>query len=232
MQDETGGAKDLALNPVQRRVLGVLIEKGLSTPEYYPMTLKAITAGCNQKNNRAPLSQYDEEEVAETLESLKDLDLATPGMFSSGRAERWRQDLGRTLELNGVELAVMGELLLRGPQSEGELRGRANRMRPIADLSALREVLGKLSSHQPPLIRRLSPGGVGRGARYAHALYSPAEWQRVQASSEAAASEPTTNRASSRSPRTDLQEVLERLQRLEARVAQLESQMGGSRPQE
>ena len=119
-------AESLELTPDERRVLGVLIEKGLATPEYYPMTLKALIAGCNQKSNRDPISDLSESDVESALELLRSKGLATKVISTAGRSMRHRQDLGRLLELRGVEIAVVGELLLRGPQSEGELRSRAS----------------------------------------------------------------------------------------------------------
>ena len=96
------------LSERERRVLGVLIEKGLTTPEYYPLTLKALVAGCNQKSNRDPVTRYDEEEVEGALESLRSRNLVANVMASTGRAERWRQELGRALELSATQLGVLG----------------------------------------------------------------------------------------------------------------------------
>lgn len=156
------------LDPNDRRVLGVLIEKGLTTPEYYPMTVNALIAGCNQKNGRDPVTQLDEAAVVAALRSLEQQGLALSVIGDSGRVARWRQELGQKFQLNAVELAIVGELLLRGAQSEGDLRGRASRMRPIETLDALREVLAQLRAKQ--FVIRLSPEGSARGVRWTHTL--------------------------------------------------------------
>ncbi len=216
------------LHAGERRVLGVLIEKGLTTPEYYPLTLNALIAGCNQKNNREPVTSLDEEAVVASLRSLETKGLAASVIAETGRVDRWRQDLGRKLELNAAQLAVVGELLLRGAQSEGDLRGRASRMRPIETLDALRELLAQLVAKR--MVVRLSPEGAARGVRWTHTLM-PGEQLDAQVQEEmrgapahapaAAASRPAT------APASDL---LARIEQLEARVAQLESRVPRSVP--
>ncbi len=168
-----------ALNDVERRVLGVLIEKGLTTPEYYPLTVKALIAGCNQKSNRDPLTHYDEEEVEDALESLERRELVKPVIASTGRAQRWRQEVGRAMDLDAADIAILGELLLRGAQSEGELRARASRMRPIEDLAQLRERLNSLRGRPAALVVRLSPDSSQRGVRWTHGLYRKPELSQI-----------------------------------------------------
>jgi uncharacterized protein YceH (UPF0502 family) len=116
------------LTRAQRRVLGVLIEKGLTTPEYYPLTRKAVTTGCNQKNNRSPLTNYSEDTVEETLDELRQLGLVAVVHTESGRTERYRHFMRQRYPFTETQLAVMTELLLRGAQQLGELRSRASRM--------------------------------------------------------------------------------------------------------
>ncbi|MFN0058522.1 MAG: DUF480 domain-containing protein [Planctomycetota bacterium] len=163
------------LRAAERRVIGVLIEKSLSTPQYYPMTLNALVAGCNQKNNREPLVEYIEEEVSQVLDDLKSRNLVTVVYPASGRTEKWRQELTASLELDGPQKAIIGELLLRGAQSLGELRQRASRMKPIADLPTLEAVLETLRTRPWPLIVRLTEAGVKRGVRVTHNFYEPRE---------------------------------------------------------
>ena len=124
------------LTPRERRVLGVLVEKAKTTPEYYPLSVAAIVTGCNQKSNRDPVTNYDQDDVEETLHSLRKKG-AVILVEGGGRVARWKHTLYDWLKVSKVELAVMAELLLRGPQTEGELRGRASRMEPLADLPAL-----------------------------------------------------------------------------------------------
>ena len=109
------------LAPRERRVLGVLVEKAKTTPEYYPLSLAAIVTGCNQKSNRDPVTNYDQDDVEETLHNLRKKG-AVILVEGSGRVQRWKHTLYDWLKVSKVELAVMAELLLRGPQTEGELR--------------------------------------------------------------------------------------------------------------
>jgi uncharacterized protein len=200
------------LDANERRVLGVLLEKGLSTPEYYPMTVNALIAGCNQKNNRVPVTQLDEAAVNGALASLAEKGLAASVIAESGRVDRWRQDLGRKFELSAVELAIVGELLLRGAQSEGDLRARASRMRPIETLEALRELLAQLRAKQ--FVVRLSPESSARGVRWTHRL-GPHE--------EAVEEPPFAAAAAPRTPPTESPaDLLARIAALEERVERLE----------
>ena len=127
-----------------RRVLGVLIEKAKTTPEAYPMSINALRSGCNQKNNRFPLMELELEDIEESLDRLRAAG-AVAEVQGSSRVARYRHYGYEWLGVDKTELGVMAELLLRGAQTEGELRGRAARMDPIADLSALRSVLTSLS---------------------------------------------------------------------------------------
>lgn len=129
------------LTSSQQRVLGVLLEKAYTTPEYYPLTLKAVMSGCNQKSNRSPVVNYDEDRVEEVLGELKELGLVGELHPDSGRALRYRHYMRKRYSFTEPQLAVLTELLLRGRQTLGELRSRASRMVPISDLATLREEL-------------------------------------------------------------------------------------------
>jgi uncharacterized protein YceH (UPF0502 family) len=135
-----------SLTRSQRRVLGVLIEKGLTTPDQYPLTLKATTSGCNQKNNRDPVTNYSEDDVADALGELRELGLATEVHTEGGRTERYRHQVRRRMTITEPQLAILGELLLRGPQAIGELRSRASRMVDIPTLPQLRTEFAGLMS--------------------------------------------------------------------------------------
>ena len=128
----------------QRRVLGVLLEKAFTVPDQYPMTLKGATTGCNQKNNRDPISNYDEDEVSETLSELQALGFVGCIHTETGRTERYRHYLRLRTKLTGPQLAIMTELLLRGRQQLGELRTRASRMVQIESQDDLRRELQSL----------------------------------------------------------------------------------------
>jgi uncharacterized protein len=165
------------LSPRERRVLGVMVEKAKTTPEYYPMTIAAIVTGCNQKSNRDPVVNYDADDVEDTLQELRRKGAAIL-IEGGGRVVRWKHTLYDWLKVNKVELAIMAELLLRGPQTEGDLRARASRMEPIADLTALQALLEALVPRD--LIVYLSPPGVKRGVVVTHGLYPAAELERVR----------------------------------------------------
>src|SRR5580765_7833722 len=130
----------------ERRVLGVLVEKAKTTPDVYPMSLNSLMTGSNQKSNRDPLMNLSEEDVENTLAGLQPKGYVT--RIQGGRVERWRHNLYDQWAVNKVELAILAELLLRGPQTEGELRQRASRMEPIDDLEALRTALKPLTERR------------------------------------------------------------------------------------
>lgn len=171
------GASWVPLTPRERRVLGVLVEKAKTTPEYYPLSVAAIVTGCNQKSNRDPVTNYDQDDVEDTLHSLRKKG-AVILVEGSGRVARWKHTLYDWMKVSKVELAVIGELLLRGPQTEGELRARASRMEPLADLPALQSILEALAPRG--LVQYLSPPGQKRGVYVAHGLYPPEELERVR----------------------------------------------------
>ncbi|WP_298863700.1 DUF480 domain-containing protein [uncultured Gimesia sp.] len=142
MNDATQEEKKLLniteLSKPQRRVLGVLLEKAFTTPDQYPLTLKAITTGCNQKSNRDPVSHYSEPQVFEILEALREIGIAAVVHSEGGRSERYRHYMRHRFNFSEPQLAILTELWLRGRQTMGELRGRASRMVPIDSLDQLR----------------------------------------------------------------------------------------------
>jgi hypothetical protein len=161
------------VSAIDRRVLGVLVEKAKTVPASYPLTVNALCTGANQKNNRSPEMELAPQDVQESLDRLR-LWGAVGEVQGDGRAVKYRHYLYKWLGVDKVELAVMAELLLRGPQTVGELRSRASRMEPIADLAALRPVLESLV--EKGLVVALSP--QGRGQVVTHALYLPEELAR------------------------------------------------------
>jgi uncharacterized protein YceH (UPF0502 family) len=163
------------LAAIDRRVLGVLAEKAKTTPDVYPMSVNAICTGANQKNNRHPLMQLQPDDVEASLEHLRGVG-AVAEVQGGGRVLKYRHYLYDWLGVDKVELAVMTELLLRGAQTVGELRGRAARMEPIADLAALKPVVDSLKAKG--LVLALSP--EGRGQVVSHALYQPQELEKVR----------------------------------------------------
>lgn len=170
------GPRWRALERNERRVAGVLAEKAKTTPENYPLTLNSIVNGCNQKSNRFPQMQLNEEQVSEALDALRHAGAASL-IQGDGRAEKYRHLLYDWLGVDKAELAVMTELLLRGAQTLGELRGRAARMEPIRDMGELQPIVDSL--RQKGLVIYLS--SPGRGAVVTHNLYQPQELAKVKA---------------------------------------------------
>ncbi|MDZ4820772.1 MAG: DUF480 domain-containing protein [Planctomycetota bacterium] len=163
------------LSAIERRILGVLIEKGKTTPDQYPLSLNALVTASNQKTNRYPQMEIEVDDLTMPLERLRSLG-AVAEVQGSSRVPRYRHFAYEWLGVNKVELAVMAELLLRGTQTEGDLRGRAARMEPIADVAALRPVLEALKEKN--LVLSLSP--IGRGHTVTHNLYQPHELEKQQ----------------------------------------------------
>ncbi len=193
--------------PHERRVLGVLIEKQKTskTADAYPMTLNSIVVGCNQKSNREPVYDLDDDAVEETLDALQKKGVVVK--MTGSRADRWRHQLYELWRVTKVEMAVMAELLLRGPQSEGDLRGRASRMEEIADLDELRGLLKTLAERK--LVVYVSGAGT-RGAVVTHGFHAADELAAAAA-----------HRPEASPPAGGALEA--RLAALEARVAALEA---------
>ncbi len=164
------------LSATERRVLGVLIEKAKTTPDAYPLSLNGIRTGCNQKTNRFPVMELEEDAVQEAVDGLREKGVAIEVQGGS-RVAKYRHMGYEWLGVDKREIAIMTELLLRGAQTVGELRGHAARMEPIPDLAALQPLLEGLVAKQ--LVLWLTP--EGRGQVVAHTLYQPNELQRLRA---------------------------------------------------
>jgi uncharacterized protein YceH (UPF0502 family) len=183
------------LDARQRRVLGVLIEKAKTTPAAYPITVNALVTGCNQKNNRDPLTAYDDIDVEKALDQLRTLGVVSE-IDWMGRVSKYKHHAYEWLGVSKPEIAVMTELLLRGAQALGDLRGRAARMEPIADLAALKPIVDALVARG--LMVELTP--AGRGQLVSHNLYLPEELAELKSSlaghsARAAAADEDTPRA-------------------------------------
>ncbi len=156
---------ELHLDTIEKRVLGSLMEKEMTTPEYYPLTLNALLAACNQKSNREPVMEVDETTARAALRSLEDQGLAGVARVE-GRVPRFEHRMGDALNLGRRESALLCTLLLRGPQTPGELRGRSERMHRLEDLDETNLVLQKLIDHDPPLVKLLPRQPGTKEARY------------------------------------------------------------------
>lgn len=160
----------ITLTPNECRVLGVLVEKAQTTPAQYPLTMNALTTGCNQKNNRDPVTNLTEEDALDAIDSLRAKGLAREVNLSGSRVNKFRHVARETLSVSTTELVMLAELWLRGPQSVGELRGRASRMHPIESLESAQAALDSLASRDEPLVRALARAPGERATRYAQLL--------------------------------------------------------------
>jgi uncharacterized protein YceH (UPF0502 family) len=159
------------LNDIEARVLGSLVEKQVTTPEYYPLTLNSLMLACNQKNNRTPVTSYDEATVAQALETLREKNLAYVFYGSTSRVPKYKHVLPEVMHLNPGELALMCVLLLRGPQTTGELATRAFRMYEFSGLEEVEATLNSLISREPdPLVVRMPRQTGQKEARFTHLL--------------------------------------------------------------
>lgn len=160
----------LQLSPDEGRVLGVLVEKATTTPEQYPLSLNAVVNGANQKNNRDPVLVMEEGETFEALEGLRSKGLVVRVDMAGSRVNKYRHQAGDALHVRQGELAILAELLLRGPQTVGELRGRASRMHPLESIDVVKNMLRALAERAEPLVGDLPPSPGSRADRYAQLL--------------------------------------------------------------
>jgi len=170
VQEPTPAKKWQPLTSRQRRVVGVLVEKAKTTAEQYPLSLNALTTGCNQKSNRSPQMNFSADDAEQILDELREIG-AVVEVQSSSRVAKYKHCMYDWLDVDKLELAVVAELLLRGEQTVGDLRGRASRMEPISDLNVLQPVLDSLVAKG--LVVELT--AAGRGQLVTHALYTERE---------------------------------------------------------
>jgi uncharacterized protein YceH (UPF0502 family) len=169
---------NIVLNPAEARVLGALVEKDITTPDYYPLSLNALINACNQKNNREPVTNFDEETVRLALRNLSDKRLAGPASGADGRVTKYEHRLPEVFNFTRPETAIMCVLLLRGPQTPGELRGRGERMHRFEDLDEVLSGLQQLMRREPPLAKALGRRPGTKEIRYAHLLSGDVEaWE-------------------------------------------------------
>jgi uncharacterized protein YceH (UPF0502 family) len=163
---------ELRLNPIEVRILGALMEKEVTTPEYYPLSLNALIRACNQKSNRHPVADFDEKTVLQTLDGLTfDKDLAKRVVSDDSRVPKYRHDLTEKLHLTRPEAAALCMLMLRGPQTLGEIRGRTERLYDFAHVEAVETTLQDLMERASgPLVTRLPRQPGRKEVRYAHLL--------------------------------------------------------------
>jgi len=159
---------DLQLNEVEVRVLGALVEKDITTPDYYPLSLNALVNACNQKNNREPVMSLDEQGVRDALAGLQQRNLAGPASGADSRVTKYEHRLQEAFNFTRGETAIVCVLLLRGPQTPGELRGRTERMYRFETLDDVQSTLQRLIEREPPLAKILPRQPGTKEARYVH----------------------------------------------------------------
>ena len=208
---------ELNLTRTETRVLGCLVEKDLATPEYYPLTLNALTNACNQKSNRDPLMQLEETDVVRALDNLRRRQLAHQSA-EGVRAAKYCHNLDGLLRLDPEEQAILAELLLRGPQTVGELRNRTERMCAVGDLQAVEELLRNLAERKVPLVMRLPRQPGRKEHRYTHLLAGEPDIEQT--------SFPTPEAA-----RIQVQTEDDRISRLETEVVALRDELAEIRRQ-
>lgn len=202
----------IELKPDECRVLGVLIEKDKTTPEQYPLSLNAVVNGCNQKNNRDPVLSMNDNQVFEALESLRLRGLVIRSDTPGQRVNKYRHNTQEVLRLRQSEIALMAELLLRGPQTLGELRGRASRMHPFESLEVVKELLRALIEREEPMVKLIPPSPGSRAERYVQLLCPQLHPLDAPAASAASAAPAAM---------ADSESLSQRVEALEAEVAGL-----------
>ena len=214
----------MQLTPTEARVLGALIEKEITTPEYYPLSLNALVNACNQKNNREPVMALDEVEVRQALHGLEDERLAA-AVRGDSRVPKYEHHVQEVFNFTRGEIAVICVLLLRGPQTPGELRGRTERMYRFDELTDVQAVLQRLMTREPALVKVLPRQPGTKEARYAHLLSGDVQAFEPALASAHAASYSSASSSSSLSSEEET-ELKERMAELEAEVAILTRELG------
>jgi uncharacterized protein YceH (UPF0502 family) len=166
---------NIVLNEMEVRVLGALLEKEITTPDYYPLSLNSLVNACNQKSNRDPVMNLDEDSVRDALRTLQDNSLARSVSAADSRVTKYEHRLQEAFNFDRREAALICELLLRGPQTPGELRTRAERMHPFDDLSEAQSALQRLMNREPPLVKVLARQPGTKEPRYIHSLSGDAK---------------------------------------------------------
>jgi uncharacterized protein YceH (UPF0502 family) len=203
------------LSPDESRVLGTLIEKAQTTPNQYPLTLNALVTGVNQRNNRWPVVTIDDDRALSAIDGLRSRGLLHEVSLAGSRVQKFRHVAREALAVTTSELVILAELLLRGPQTVGEIRGRASRMHALESIEVVETLLGGMGSRQPPLVRELPPSPGSRAPRWMQLLcpeLHPLDSLPIVADSHSAPADP------------DRVATLEgRIASLEGRIAELDS---------
>ena len=211
----------IVLKQAEMRVLGSLIEKDATTPDYYPLSLNALVNACNQKSNRDPVLNLGENEVRDALESLHEKRLAGPASGAESRVTKYEHRVYETLKLSRPEVAILCELLLRGPQTPGELRGRAERLHRFENIEDVLSTLRRLMDREPPLSAVLPRQPGTKEARYAHLLAGEVPSGIAESAATAQSAVTDADRLSTLERRVE--ELSEEVERLNRTVTELQN---------
>lgn len=211
----------LNLSPIETRIIGCLIEKQLTTPEYYPLTLNALTAACNQKSNRDPVMSLDETPILAAIDSLRDKNLVYLYYGSTSRTVKYKHMADSVFELSPAGVAVVALLFLRGPQTVGEIRGRSDRLYEFSGLGEVQETLDELAGRDEPLVKKLPRQTGQKEPRYAHLLSGEIDVEALAASTAAPSAANSENAAN----------LPERIDALETQVKELREEFAEFRKQ-
>jgi hypothetical protein len=205
---------EMKLSEVAARVLGALVEKEITTPEYYPLSLNALVNACNQKTNREPVLNLDDEAVTVALRSLSDLELAGAADTNDSRVRKYEHRLGEAFNFTRPEIAVLCVLLLRGAQTPGEIRGRAERLHHFEELSDVQAALQKLMQREPALVKVLPRQPGTKESRYMHLMSGDLEDSTTDGVRESVGASSSLQAADG-----------ERIARLESEIAALQNEI-------
>jgi uncharacterized protein YceH (UPF0502 family) len=217
------------LSEIETRVLGSLVEKELTTPDYYPLSLNALVNACNQKSNRDPAMNLNEDAVRQALRSLEKEGLAGPADGMDNRVTKFEHRLQEAFNFDRREIAILCELLIRGPQTPGELRSRAGRMYEFDDLGQVQSTLQRLAQREPPVTKMLPRQPGTKEARYAHLLSGEVQSE-VQIDAQMQAPVATRERAATHGA-TPVQINDERIARLENELSALQNEVADLKQQ-
>jgi uncharacterized protein len=207
---------DIVLTEVETRVLGSLVEKEITTPDYYPLSLNALLNACNQKSNRDPVMELNENDVRDALDSLNAKGLAAARSSAESRVTKYEHRLQEVFNFGRRETAILSVLLLRGPQTPGELRGRTERMYRFSELDEVQTTLQHLIQREPPLVKMLPRQPGTKESRYGHLLAGDVEAWESPAAQTTVSGGPTEE---------------ERVARLESELASLQAEVAGLKQQ-
>lgn len=213
------------LTPIETRVLGSLIEKDITTPDYYPLSLNALVNACNQKNNRDPVMTLDEAAVREALATLQEKRMAGPAGGADSRVTKYEHRLQEVFNFDRREIAVICVLLLRGPQTPGELRGRTDRMYRFEALEDVVSTLDRLAQREPPLVAMLARQPGTKESRYMHLFSGPPPEQPIMARAPSSALEDGVSRVDR------IAALEEEVGRLRAELSEVQQQLAAFRKQ-